>query len=308
MTTYDELFPRGADGFAHREASLALAENLSPSELMEQLGLDFGDPIDNSLHAAWTLVEYAQATPEHAGDSHYFGYADRELAAITGSGIALTDPRALNARLLQASLPGFRSRAQHETSVSSRAIDRVQAGIGQVLLDYLDTEPHAPYDEQLGRISEIIAMYGVLLARRFPFLSSPREERNRFVWDNHDSYVIDNGQRVPFSVKHVGPLEDNPLVVMLRVGVMATEIIRDLHLRVPADLRGARDRGTWWLVDSVARNVRREVLEKDEITLLTTFAQRIEQSIADFRTAGYSQTSSDLGDLLLRQSRGQHSN
>ena len=302
MTTYDQLFPANPDGFAHPDASLALAEELSPAGLLEELRLDFGDPIDNSLHVAWTLVEYAIRTPEHTGDEQYFAHARQALDAIITSGEPITDPRVMNARLLQVGLPGFQARARHDRRIAPGVTDQAQIGVGQILLDYLSAEQPA-YEDRLGRLSEILAQYAVLLGRRFPFLASPREECNRFIPDNHDFYVLDNGRRVPFSVKHVGPAEDNPLVVMLRVGSTATELVRELHLRVPQEWRNASDRATWWLTDIMARHARRQILEPPEVKFLIAFVNRIETSIDTFREGGYSQTAVDLGDLVVRQRR-----
>lgn len=300
MTTYAELFPAGDTGHAHPGSSLASAESLFPAHALSPLAYESGDPYVDGMHRVWPLIEYPLATPEASGDDQYLDAAVRELIGIvTMPGASLVNPHVMNARLLLATMPGFRARARApERKITPDITDDAHRAVGQVLIEFMLTNKleFMPQDDYLGRLSEITSMYALLCGRRFPFLGSPREEANEYWQDNHDHYLLEDGFKIPFSIKHIGVAQNNPLVIMLRMGLIAQEAAQEAELTVNKR-RGAEINA---LAAVMCKHALGRVLEDKEAAFLIKSFKLIEKQLEDFRTAGDSVPYTELPDLLRR--------
>lgn len=296
MATHGQRFPIIPElGAHHPDSSLAFAEQLSPGHVYANLGLDTGDPQVNAYNDAFCFVEYALSTPEQAGDSDYFTYAERKIdEVLSWPGADLTNHTVLKARLLALSLPAFRARASHfrcgpdglpvdEPPVESpvpQIIDNMYVGVNQVLEEFLRT-PAVSRNGYVGSISEIITMSLLLLGRRLPYVGSPREEENVFIPDNQDMYVIDRHGKLPISVKHRGGDHESPFVLTLRIA--------ELVANSPLNLNHT----AWALV----KNARRARLSDVEVSTLTSLLGQVDAAIQDFRAQGLPDMAVDLSQV-----------
>lgn len=308
MSSYQELFPPTEHGTAHPLASLPLAEQLHPAHTFRSRRTTTDGAPYRKLSLAWSLIEYALATPECTGDSEYFGYAQQELSEIVDRpGATLRQSPVVGARLLLASLEAFRLRARYGATALSMCglperpalIDDMQGKVGDVLQDFLVTDHHSP-KHYSGRLSEILAMYLLLLNRHLPFPSSNREEANIYSYDNHDVSLLEPDGRIPVSVKHVGLPTDNPLVLTLKVGTIAQWAAWATGVSPPSE----RDplKATESLATTLQKHHNRAELEDQGIAFIRAAMRGVERKLVTFRSAGYSNHNAEIPDLPLSRS------
>ena len=155
------------------------------------------------MRSAWSNAEFALNLRDSSNDirSEYF-HSSQQLIAMTLAHPKVHQDTALNALTLSTYLPLFSKRAE-DAEVSADDCDDVYRSLGQAMR-YL--RPLIIDEPPQWRMTEIASL--ALSARSHQpqlllYPASPREEASATQSLNHDSYFLDNGEKIPIQQKLV---------------------------------------------------------------------------------------------------------